>query len=403
MKIGLFTDTYAPEVNGVVTVLEMMARELGREGHEVHIFCPSYPIGDDIRPGVYRFPSMKFIFYKGMRVAMPYNRSALRLIPTLDIIHSHDPGTIGLLALWASERYHIPHVHTYHDLYMEYRRYLPRVIRPTAGAVKTLSRLHGNRCDAIIAPSDQMKHELEKYEITTPIYALPFGVDEEEFSQEIKWNARVELKLPNEDLLLYAGRLGAEKNLAFLLRSFQRLISVRPGARLIIAGDGPQRQILERYAVNLGIAQYVVFTGFLRRRDLIDLYKQTLFVFTSKTETQGLVLMEAMMAGAAVIAIGAMGPLDIISSGETGVLVEENEDEFARACCRLLEDGKERQRIGMAAQRWARSQSSQVSTVKLLEIYRTCISGNRRNKYSRSGGQCTAQRPDKRPGKSAGS
>ena len=379
MKIGIFTDTYVPEINGVVSVLEMMTRELGREGHEVYIFCPSHPRGDDIRPGIYHFPSLKFIFYEGMRMAIPYNRSALRRIPSLDIIHSHDPGPMGLLALWASGRYHIPHVHTYHGLYMDYRRYLPRAIRPTLGMVKSLSRLLCNRCNAIIAPSDQMKHELEGYGITRAIYALPFGVDEEEFSHEIRWNIRVALSFPNEDLLLYAGRLGVEKNLDFLLRSFRHLLSVRPSVRLIIAGDGPHRQVLERHAVNLGIAPYVVFTGFLRRRDLIDLYKQTLFVFTSKTETQGLVLMEAMMAGAAVIAVGAMGPLDIISSGETGVLVEEDEDEFARACCRLLEDGKERRRIGMAAQRWARSQSSQVSTRKLLEIYRGCICRSRPN------------------------
>jgi len=379
MKIGIFTDTYVPEINGVVSVLEMMTRELGREGHEVYIFCPSHPRGDDIRLGIYHFPSLKFIFYEGMRMAIPYNRSALRRIPSLDIIHSHDPGPMGLLALWASGRYHIPHVHTYHGLYMDYRCYLPRAIRPTPGMVKSLSRLLCNRCNAIIAPSDQMKHELEGYGITRAIYALPFGVDEEEFSHEIRWNIRVALSFPNEDLLLYAGRLGAEKNLDFLLRSFRHLLSVRPSVRLIIAGDGPHRQVLERHAVNLGIAPYVVFTGFLQRRDLIDLYKQTLFVFTSKTETQGLVLMEAMMAGAAVIAVGAMGPLDIISSGETGVLVEEDEDEFARACCRLLEDGKERRRIGMAAQRWARSQSSQVSTRKLFEIYSGCICGSRPN------------------------
>ncbi len=379
MKIGIFTDTCVPEINGIVAVLEMMTRELSREGHDVYIFCPSHPTGDDTRPGIYHFPSLKFIFYQGMRMAIPYNRSALRQISRLDIIHSHDPGPMGLLAFWASGRYHIPHVHTYHSLYMDYRRYLPRAIRPTRGMVKSLSRLLCNRCNAIITPSDQMKRELEGYGITRPIYALPFGVDEEEFSHEIRWNIRVALSFPNEDLLLYAGRLGAEKNLDFLLRSFRHLLSVRPSVRLIIAGDGPHRQVLERHAVDLGIAPYVVFTGFLRRRDLIDLYKQTLFVFTSKTETQGLVLMEAMMAGAAVIAVGAMGPLDIISSGETGVLVEEDEDEFAQACCRLLEDGKERQRIGMGAQRWARSQSSQVSTRKLFEIYRGCISGSRPN------------------------
>ena len=377
MRIGLFTDTYIPEVNGVVTVLEMMTRELRREGHEVYVFCPSHPSGDDFCTGVYRFPSLKFIFYKGMRVAIPYNRSALRLIPSLDIIHSHDPGSIGLMALWASKRYHIPHVHTYHGLYMDYRRYLPKVIRPNSGMVKLMSRLLCNRCNAIIAPSYQMKRELESYGITSPIYALPFGVDEEEFSHEIRWNVRTALNIHTKDLLLYAGRLGVEKNLDFLLRSFRRLLSLQPGARLIIAGDGPQRQFLERYAMSLGIAPFVTFTGFIQRRDLIDLYKQTLFVFASKTETQGLVLVEAMMAGAAVVAVGIMGPLDIIASEETGILVSEDEDEFARACYRLLEDAKERQRIGMAAQRWARSQSSQVSTRKLLEIYLGCICESR--------------------------
>jgi len=379
MRIGLFTDTYVPEVNGVVTILKMMTRELRREGHEAYVFCPNHPDRDDFCTGVYRFPSLEFIFYKGMRVAIPYNRSALRLIPSLDIIHSHDPGSIGLLGLWASGRYHIPHVHTYHGLYMDYRRYLPRVIRPTRGMVKSMSRLLCNRCDAIIAPSYQMKYEMESYGITRPIYALPFGVDEEEFSQEIRWNVRATLNLPTEDLLLYAGRLGVEKNLGFLLRSFRRLLSIRPSVRLIIAGDGPQRQFLERYAMSLGIAQFVTFMGFLQRRDLIDLYKQTLFVFSSKTETQGLALVEAMMAGAAVVAVGIMGPRDIITSGETGILVGEDENEFARACNRLLQDGNERQRIGMAAREWARSQNSQVSTKRLLDIYSRCVYGSRPN------------------------
>ncbi|MBI2853173.1 MAG: glycosyltransferase [Chloroflexi bacterium] len=378
MRIGLFTDTYLPEVNGVVTVLKTMTRELTKKGHEVYVFCPSYPGENGSGPGVYRFASAKFIFYKGVRLAIPYNRSAFRIIPTLDIIHSHDPGSMGLLGLWASKRYHIPHIHTYHTLFMDYRGYLPRVIRPTRGMIKWLSRMLCNRCDAIIAPSNQMKNELESYGITRPIYALPFGVDEAEFSHEIRWDIRAELNIQTKDLLLYVGRFGIEKNLDFLLRSFCQLLSLRPEARLILAGDGPQRQFLEQYARSLGVAHSVTFIGFLPRRDLIDLYKQAgLFVFASKTETQGLVLMEAMMAGAAVVAIGIMGPRDIITSGETGILVGEDENEFAEACARLLRDDGERQRIGMAARKWARSQSSQVSTRKLLDIYSNCICKNK--------------------------
>jgi 1,2-diacylglycerol 3-alpha-glucosyltransferase len=215
-----------------------------------------------------------------------------------------------------------------------------------------------------------MKRELENYDIKCPIYPLSFGVDEEEFSRRIEWNVRTELNLPTEDLLLFAGRLGKEKNLAFLLRAFKQLLSRRNNVRLIIAGDGPQRQTLQQYATELGIAPYVIFTGFLERRKLIDLYKQTLFVFTSKTETQGMVLVEAMMAGSTVVAVGEMGVLDIVKHEETGILVKEKEDEFAQACSRLLEDKTERERLGKAAQQWACSQGARTSTCKLLEIYR---------------------------------
>ncbi|MFH1639925.1 MAG: glycosyltransferase [Chloroflexota bacterium] len=377
MRIGIFTDTYLPEINGIVTVIDMMTRELKREGHEIYIFCPNHPGEKGRQTGIYRFPSLRFIFYKGIRVAIPYNRSAFRIIPSLDIIHSHSPGPSGLLALWAARRYHIPHVHTYHNLYVEYRRYLPRAIRPTSGMTKWMSRLLCNHCNAIIAPSQQMKNELESYGITRSIYALPFGVDEEEFSHEIRWNIRAALNLPTEDLLLYAGRFGIEKNLDFLLRSFRRLLSLRPNARLIMAGDGPKRHFLERYAASLGIAPHVIFTGYLKRRDLIDLYKQTLFVFASKTETQGVVVIEAMMAGAAVVAVGAMGPLDTIIPGKTGILVREDEEEFAEACCCLLQDKDTRQEIGKAAQKWAQTKSSRVSTKRLLEIYASCTNGIR--------------------------
>jgi len=214
-----------------------------------------------------------------------------------------------------------------------------------------------------------MKRELVSYGIKCPIHPLSFGVDEEEFSHGIEWDVRAEFNLPTQDLLLFAGRLGKEKNLVFLFRAFKQLLYRRNNIRLIIAGDGPQRQTLEEYATELGIAPYVIFTGFLERRKLIDLYKQTLFVFASKTETQGMVLVEAMMAGSTVVAVGEMGVLDIVKHEETGILVKENEDEFSQACSRLLEDKTERERLGKAAQQWACSQGARTSTRKLLEIY----------------------------------
>ena len=140
MKIGIFTDTYTPDVNGVVTVIEMMSRELLCAATRSTFFALSHPKEALSQPGVFRFPSMEFVFYRGMRIAIPYNRRAFRVIPTLDIIHSHSPGPTGLLALWSAEYHKIPHIHTYHDLYIDYRRYLPLLIRPTRGTVKRMSR-----------------------------------------------------------------------------------------------------------------------------------------------------------------------------------------------------------------------------------------------------------------------
>lgn len=370
MKIGIFTDTYLPDINGVVTVIRLMEQEMRKDGHEIRLFAPSHPDSGDDPPGVYRFPSLKFAYYEGMRVAIPYNQEARKVISSLDIIHSHDPFSIGLLALWASKIYRIPHVHTYHTLYVEYRRYLPRPIRPPQRLAEQVSRIFCNRCDAIIAPSSQMKETLEGYGITTPIHPLPCGVDEEEFARPSAWNVRQEFDFAAEDLLLYVGRLGWEKNILFLMRSFQRLLTLRKNVRWIIAGDGPQRAELERYAAELGIAPYIVFTGYLSRRQLVDLYKQAdLFVFASKTETQGLVLVEAMLAGTPAVAIGEMGVLSVVASGERGILVEEDEEEFARACLTLLEDEEQRERLGKAAREWARTQSARATAQRLLEIY----------------------------------
>jgi 1,2-diacylglycerol 3-alpha-glucosyltransferase len=369
MRVGLFTDTFLPDINGIATVIRLIERNLISEGNEVYIFAPCYPGYNESQPYIHRFPSLRFIFYPGMRAAIPFNYKALRIIPSLHIVHTHDPGPIGLLGLWAAKRYRRPHIHTYHTFYAEYRRYLPLPLRPSRGMVIQISQSFCNLCDVVIAPSVPMKRELESYGINTHICTLPFGVDEEEFSHDITWNIRKELNLPTEDLLLYAGRLGKEKNLDFLFRAFKRLLTYRHTARLIIAGDGPQRQTLQRYACDLEISPYIFFTGFLKRMRLIDLYKQTLFVFASTTDTQGIVLVEAMMAGSPVVAIGKMGVLDIIRSDETGILVDENEDDFAKACNRLLENRAEREKLGRNAQKWACSESAWMSTHKLLDIY----------------------------------
>jgi len=373
LTIGFFTDTYLPQINGVTTLLPILDRLLSRRGHRVYIFAPSYEGRPCLEDGkVFRFPALPFRYHRESRVTIPYHREARRAFGQLDIVHSHTPFSMGLLGIRVARRYEIPHLHTYHTLFTEYLHYLPWYLRPTPKMVARISAAFCNRCDAVTVPSHPMKKELLSYGIKVPTYVLPFGMDLEDFSGEPRLNLREELKIPEDErLLLCAGRLAREKNLSFLLRAFREVLRRLPSVRLVLVGDGPARAELEREAQDLGIASRVVFTGYRPWRTLIDYYKQAdLFVYASKTETQGIVFVEAQAAGLPVVAVGEMGAVEAVDDGVTGLLVEEDEEEFAEAVLRLLDDRKRLEEMRRAALRKAEATSIQHSLERLLGIYR---------------------------------
>jgi 1,2-diacylglycerol 3-alpha-glucosyltransferase len=374
MRIGIFSDTYFPQINGVSTVLGLLFRELRERGHRPLLFVPDYPgveRGEDEAEGIYRFPSFPFPFHKESRVVIPLSRQAYRRLSELEIIHSHTPFSLGLLALWASRTFALPHIHHYHTLFTEYRYYLPWPIRPSRRMAERISTAFCNRCTAVITPSRPMKAELESYGITRPIYALPFGIDEREFSQEIDWDVRRALKIPeDEPLLLHSGRLAREKNIEFLLRAFQEMLQARGDLWLVLTGGGPERPALERYVAELGIRDRVIFTGYLPREQLIELYREAdLFIFASKTETQGLVLVEAMAAGTPVVALGERGVLEVVQDGVNGLLPPEEEQSYATVVLGLLADRERRERLSQGAREYAHEIGAQHAVEQLLGIY----------------------------------
>lgn len=381
-KIGLFTDTYTPQINGVVTVIRTMEKELARLGHQVYVFAPSHPekYGDQNQPvhkdqkreSVFRFPSFKFIFQDEYRVAIPYNRRAFQILSTLDVVHSHTPFSMGLLALRVANKYDLPHIHTYHTFYAEYRHYIPKFLRPSRKIAEAFSSYFCNKCRLVIAPSNQIKRELENYGLQTPVQSLPSGVDMERFNSghSLDRDPRGILGIDDqEDLLLYVGRLGREKNIDFLLRSFKHLLSFKNKVRLVIAGGGPEKNKLEKKAANQ-LGDRVIFTGYIEDDLLSGLYRQAdLFVFASKTETQGVVIMEAFASKTPVVCIGEMGVLDLVEDGKTGLLVDEDEEKFALACLRLLENRDDLKLIGKKAKQKAYMMSSRRFARKLVKIY----------------------------------
>ncbi len=370
VRIGLFTDGYLPEISGVTTAIHVLKKELERLEHEVHIYAPHYKGYKDEQEGVFRFYSRQFLFNKGSRVALPYSRKATRSFKNLDIVHSHTPFSMGVLALVVGLRYSIPHIHTYHTYLTEYRHYLPRLFRPPKKTVEEISAIFCNRCTAVTVPSTSVKNELLRYGVHRSIHVLPFGVDLSLFQRPPAWNPRQELNIPPEaPLLLYAGRLAKEKNLLFLLQVFERVHSQIPESVFVLTGDGPDRDHLKSLVKDSLLNRSVFFTGFLDRACLIDLYKAArLFLFASKTETQGLVIIEAMAGGTPAVAIGRMGVVDVIKDGVNGLLAPEDEQEFARIVIELLRDNEYHSALQRGALDTAVELSSEKCALRLLEV-----------------------------------
>lgn len=341
MRIGFFTDTYTPQINGVVSSIRLFADALERLGHEVYIFAPT-PRQPGDGPRVARIPSVPFAFQPEMRLASIYSQQAYRLArrANLDIIHSHDPFAIGLFGLAVAKRFRLPYVHTYHTLYPEYVHYVWET-RFTRAMAERLSREFCDQCDLVLAPSTKIEKALADWGTTSRVEVLPTGVDAERFAErdaEAADALKRRFAIPATDrLLTFVGRIGIEKNLDLLVDAFARVTT--PGARLVIVGDGPHRADLESRIAGLGITDRVTFTGYLQRDDVACVYSmsEALF-FASTSETQGLVIAEAMASGLPVVAVQDLAVGDAVVDGVNGFLAPERADALAAAADRLLAD-----------------------------------------------------------------
>lgn len=341
MRIGFFTDTYTPQINGVVTSIRLFKRALEERGHEVYVFAPDPDHHEDGEVTI-RFPSMPFLFQKEMRLAFPLSIEALRVLDKVDfdIIHSHDPFSIGLFGLNLARRHKVPYVHTYHTLYPEYVHYVWET-RLTKKLAEWLSREFCDACDTIVAPSSKVECYLREWGVTRPIDVIATGVDVERFAradaERVDGLRRRLLLRGDEHVLIFMGRLGREKNVEMLLRALWH--SRLDGVRLLVVGDGPHRGELQALAEELGVESKVTFAGYLEHDDAIAAYHLAdAFTFASTTETQGLVISEAMAAGLPVIAVDDPATCDFVVHEQSGLITPARPEPFAAAIDRLLAD-----------------------------------------------------------------
>lgn len=378
MNILMISDVYFPRVNGVSTSVESFRQALTRQGHSVTLICPAYPVGHEDDPDVLRIPSRGVPADPEDR--MMHYRRVLELTPTLvkrqfDLIHVHTPFVAHYAGLKLAQRIGLPIVETCHTLFEEYLHHyitwLPnRLLRWAA------QRVAARQCravDALIAPSSPMRAALERYGVRCPISVIATGLPLESFRCAEDGNFRQRYQLPADaPLLLFVGRAAHEKNIGFLIDMLPRVLSRHPSALLVIAGEGPARDALVHQVQQAGVEASVRFVGYMRRDGpLQSMYRAAdVLVFASRTETQGLVLLESMALGTPVVSTAVMGTLDVLRDGKGCLIAEDDPDDFASKVNQLLDDASLKARLSQRALDYAGHWHEDAKACQLAGLYR---------------------------------
>ncbi|MGO0122109.1 glycosyltransferase family 4 protein [Desulfothermobacter acidiphilus] len=376
MRIGIFADSYLPYVSGVVRSIETFRSELSERGVEFFLFVPWYPSCTK-EDNIYRFWGIPAPTNPDFILPLPFSPrlpSTLRNLK-LDLIHIHGPFIMGSAGARWARRLGLPLLFTYHTLYEAYVHYFPCLRSWLQPLTRRYTIAFANRCDLVLAPSQAIRAYLLQHGATVPVEVLPTGIRIDDFrgGDGVAFRARFQLALEDR-VLVYVGRLGEEKNLRFLLRSFALVAQEGLPVRLLLVGKGPQRQELEQLARHLGIAARVVFTGPLPPDQVKHAYAAAdLFVIASLTETQGLVVGEAKAAGLPVVAVRASGVEEMVRHGIDGFLTPSEESAFAAAIIRLLRDPELYRKYQQGALQGSEELSSVRQADRLLAIYRRLV------------------------------
>ena len=378
MRVLFISDVYFPRVNGVSTSIRTFRQDLANEGVESTLVVPRY--GDTVagdEPDVLRVSAAGVPGDpEDRRLRWGALTRALAALPhaDFDLVHIHTPFVAHYAGTRFAHRAGIPCVATYHTFFQEYlHHYLP-VLPRRAGAVlaRAFTRSQCAQVQALIAPSEPMRAVLSEYGVKTPIHVLPTGLAADRFRSGDGGRFRAREGLAAErPLVTYVGRVAHEKNIGFLVRVFAEVLASVPQAMLVIAGEGPAREALRAQVAGLGLTRAVHFAGYLERdTELLDCYAAAdAFVFASRTETQGLVLLEAMAQGAPVVSTAELGTRSILLPESGAVVVPEERAAFAAAVVRVLTEPGLRTELATRGRAYARTWSSAVMARRLKGLY----------------------------------
>ena len=385
VHILMISDVYFPRINGVSTSIQSFRSELIASGHRVTLICPDYPeshtlerAGDQLDDeDILRIPSRSVLLDPEDRM-MSYG-AIINLMPILrgrniDLIHIHTPFVAHYAGVKVARALAVPVVESYHTFFEEYLynyiRWVPR--NWLKRAARFFSKSQCNAVDALVVPSSPMRNALQTYGVGTDMHIIPTGLNLDAFRTPPESDFRARLSIRDDQpLLLYVGRVALEKNIDFLLNMMPFVLKETPEAILVIAGEGPAESHLQRKVADMGLQASVKFVGYMRRDGALqDAYRAAdLFVFASRTETQGLVLLEALALGTPVVALGIMGTLDVLHADGGCVIAPEDPSGFAEAVNQTLNQPDRYQQLVDQAPRYADTWTAAQKTQQLLDMY----------------------------------
>jgi glycosyltransferase involved in cell wall biosynthesis len=366
LRVGLFTECYRPIQNGIVASVDALAHVLREHDHTATVVTPNMPGYVDADRDVMRVPSLPLPTRTAYRLTVPYFPRTER---AFTIVHAHSPFVTGWLGVREARRACVPLVFTYHTQLEEYAHYVPFEARTTRAAATRLTRAFANLADLVIVPTESMERRLRAFGVRARIEVVASGIDVELFASGTRSDAlRARFGVArDEKMILTVGRLGREKNVELALEGFARLGD--PRARFVVVGDGPHREALVAHAKALGVAERTFFAREFARDALPDTYASAdAFAFASRSETQGLVLVEALAAGAPIVAVDTPQTRDVL--GNAARIVRPDALEFAAGLRAVLEGARP---AAGASQRVARRFERHVLGEHVIDLYRSLL------------------------------